>query len=284
MSGREKNLAIYESEPGSHLYKQRVSLESIQNEFLKFGFTPNQAKVYILLAKSGPKTAAEVYKTLSFPRTETYFILHSLQSRGIVTGTLNSPAIYAALPLEQSIVAIINAEKEKLNMLSKQAEELLDLWKQIPTFAAENTEHVSEKMQTLQGQPQIFTKVSNMISSAREEILIFGSIKDLSRFYHSDILDTLSNSIIKVRIVMSPAQTMPPFAKILDKKRIRLLPESSKDNQCFVIKDNEEILMFLRNTIQPPNDIFAMWSDSDALVDSMHRLFDYSWDDGVVSR
>jgi HTH-type transcriptional regulator, sugar sensing transcriptional regulator len=282
MAAKEKNLAIFDSEPGSHLYEHRIRLEKIRDELLKFGLTSNQAKVYIYLGKSGPKTAPEVFKTLGFPRTETYYILNTLQNRGIVTSDLSSPLRYSALPLEQTFSTLLDAEKEKLKVLSEQTKEISALWEQVPGFAVETAENTSEKLQMIQGQPQIFSKLGNMINSYNEEILIFGSVKDLSRLYHSNILDSLPNSILDVKIIISPANTMPAFAEKIDKKRIRLLPESKQDNQCFVIKDHDEIVIFLRNAIYPSNDIFAMWSDSKALVDSMHTLFDYSWNDGEV--
>lgn len=278
----EKNLAIFNSEPGSHMYEHKIHLDRIKNELLKFGLSQNQAKVYIYLGKFGSKTAPEVFKALDLPRTETYHILNTLQNRGIVTADLSSPVKYTALTLEQAILVLINAEKEKINVLSEQTEELADLWDQVPAFAVETTENISEKLQMVQGQPQIFTKISNMINSANEGILIFGSQKDLSRFYHSDIFDVLSNSILDVRVIVSPAKIMPAFAEKIDKKRIRLMPESKQDNQCFVIKDHDEILIFLRNATHPSNDIFALWSDSKALIDFTHRLFDYSWEDGEI--
>jgi HTH-type transcriptional regulator, sugar sensing transcriptional regulator len=282
MSVKEKNLAIFDSEPGSHLYEHRMRLEKIKDELLKFGLTSNQAKVYIYLGKSGPRTAPEVFKTLGFPRTETYYILNTLQNRGIVSSNLSSPVKYSALPLEQTFLALLDAEKEKIKALSQQTKEISALWEQIPAFTVETAGNDAEKLQMIQGQPQIFSKLGNMINNHKEEILIFGSIKDLSRLYHSNILDSLPNSILDLKIIVSPAKTMPAFAEKIDKRRIRLLPESKQDNQCFVIKDREEIVIFLRNAIYPSNDIFAIWSDSKALVDSMHKLFDYSWDDGEV--
>ncbi|MGI0086924.1 MAG: TrmB family transcriptional regulator [Nitrosotalea sp.] len=280
MSVKEKNLAVFDSEPGSHLYEHRIRLEKIKDELLKFGITSNQAKVYIYLGKCGSKTAPEVFKTLDLPRTETYYILNALQNRGIVSSDLSSPIRYSALPLEQTFLILLNAEKEKIKVLSAQTKEISDLWEQIPGFAVETTDNTSEKLQMIQGQPQIFSKLGNMINSHKEEILIFGSIKDISRLYHSNILDSLPNSILDVKIIISPAKIIPAFAEKIDKKRIRLLPESKQDNQCFVIKDREEIMLFLRNAVYPSNDIFAMWSDSKALIGSMHNLFNYSWDDG----
>src|SRR5689334_5573637 len=162
MLGKEKNLAVFDSEPGSHMYEHKVHLDRIKNELLKFGLSQNQAKVYIYLGKFGSKTAPDVFKALDLPRTETYHILNTLQNRGIVTADLSSPVKYTALPLEPAILTLINTEREKINVLSKQTEELSDLWDQVPAFAVETTDSNSEKLQMIQGQPQIFTKISNM--------------------------------------------------------------------------------------------------------------------------
>lgn len=282
LSREEKNVTVFDSEPGSQLYGHRMRLEKIKAELLKFGFTPNQAKVYIYLGKFGPKTAPEVFKALELPRTETYYIINSLQNRGIVTSELTTPIKYNAMSIEKTISLLIDAEKEKINALSKQTDVLAELWNEVPKFVIETNEDVKEKLQMIQGNPQIFSKISDLVNTSRSEILILGSIQDLSRFYHSGIFDILQNSILNVRIIVSPGQILPEFANIIDKKRIKVMPTSTEDNQCFVLKDNQEILMFLRNATHPSNDAFAVWSDSQPLIDAMHKLFVYSWDEAEV--
>lgn len=279
---KEKNLAIFDSEPGSHMYESRMKFEKIKSELLKFGLTQNQAKVYMYLGKYGPKTAPDVFKALGLPRTETYYIINTLQNRGIVTAELSIPTRYSALTIEKTLSILIDAEKEKINTLTKQQDEISELWNEIPATVIETNDDEKEKIQMLQGAPQIFTKISNMINNAKQEILILGSIKDLSKFYHSNIFDILPNSILNIKIIFSPAHILPEFVDKIDKRRMRLMPTSKADNQCFVLKDNREILMFLRNTTHPSNDIFAVWSDSKPLIDAMHNLFEYSWDESEV--
>ncbi|HJT10812.1 MAG TPA: helix-turn-helix domain-containing protein [Candidatus Nitrosotalea sp.] len=282
MSNRERNLAVFDSEPGSHLYEHKIRLEKIKSELMKFGLTQNQAKVYIFLGKFGPKTVPEIFKALDLPRTETYYIINVLQNRGVVTSELSTPIRYTALPIEKTISILIEAEKEKINSLSKQKEEISELWNEVPASVIERTEGEKEKLQMLQGNPQIFTKITNMVNTAREEILILGSVKDLSRFYHSNIFDTLPNAIFNNRIIIAPAQTLPDFVEKIDRRRMKVMPTSKDDNQCFVLKDHKEILMFLRNATHPSNDVFAVWSDSRPLIDAMHTLFDYSWEEAEV--
>ena len=281
--GEGIQINVFDAEQGNALYEQKEKMQQMTQELLKFGFAQNQAKVYIFLGKYGPKTASEVFKALQLPRSETYFILNLLQNKGIVTTEFSSPTKYYALSLEQTLSLLINTEQEKLNILTQKQEELKRLWDAIPSYTVEKNVSKNEKLQTIQGVECIYSKVKNLIETAKEEILIFCSEKDLSGFYHADILDMLTNSL-KVKIIVSPAEKTPSFFDELNKKIIRLLPTSSTENQCYIIKDNDEVLLFLRNTIHPSNNLFAVWSDSKSLTDSMHALFTYSWSNAKVCR
>jgi len=93
--------------------------EEIRNELLKFGLTSNQVKVFFYLGKFGSKTAIEISRSLRMPRTETYHLLSSLQSKGIVSSSFNHPTKFSSVPLDKAIVALINAESARLNSLKK---------------------------------------------------------------------------------------------------------------------------------------------------------------------
>lgn len=274
----EFQVGIFAAGEGSNLYDYKVKLEKIKGELVKFGLTQNQAKIYIYLGKYGAKTAPEVVKSLGMPRTETYFILNTLQNKGIVTAEFSSPTRYTALPIEQAMSTLINTEKENLNILARQEKEVTNLWKEIPTFAVETTEIRQDKLQTMEGTGQIHSKIKDMIRTAREQIIIFGSEKDISRFYHSEIIEMMFNSLIDARIIISPALRLPDFLSDLDKKKIRLIPEEESNNQCFVIKDSDEIMLFLRNATHPSHSVFAMWSNSKSLNEPLCKLFEYSWE------
>jgi HTH-type transcriptional regulator, sugar sensing transcriptional regulator len=273
---------VFEAEPGSAMYEHKMNLQRVTEELLKFGVTANQAKIYIYLGKYGPKTAPEVFRALQLPRTETYFILNTLQSRGIINAELSSPTRYSALPLGQALSTLVNAEKEKLDLLAQQKKELTKIWDNIPSYVIETNETKSEKLQMVQGTGLIHSKIKDMIRNAKEEVLIFGSEKDLSRFYHADIIDSLSESLLHVRIILSPAQRIPSFLSEVNKKIIKVMPDSPTDNQCFVIVDSKEILFFLRNATHASHNLFGLWADSKSLIDSMHSLFDYGWENAEV--
>jgi sugar-specific transcriptional regulator TrmB len=282
LSGLKESFAIFDSEQGSNLYEHKLKLDKVKNELLKFGLTPNQAKVYIYLGKYGSKTATEVFKALELPRTEAYHILKTLQNRGIITAEFSQPVRFSALSMEKTILTLVNAEKERVNILAEQESDLVELWNDIPTFMVETKETKTEKLQMLQGAPQIHSKIKEMFYNTREEFLIFCTEKDLSRFYHSDFIDMLGNSIVDVKFIISPAQRIPDFLDGINRTRIKIMPNSKTENQCFIVKDYTEVILFLRNANHPAHDVFAVWSDSRSMVDSMHMLFECAWEKSEV--
>jgi len=181
-TNEDLQISLFDAEPSSSLYEYRVRLEKIKEALLKFGLTPNQAKVYIFLGKYGPKTAPEVFKALGLPRTETYFILNTLERKGVITAELTSPTRYSALSIENMVLAIVNAEKEKINILAKQKNEVAEMWNDLPAFVVETNETKNDRLQMLEGSPQIHSKMFDMIKTAREQILILCTEKDISRF------------------------------------------------------------------------------------------------------
>src|SRR5712692_2619786 len=115
-----EQVTIFDSEPGSISYKNRIAADRLREALAEFGLSSNQSKILIFLGKFGSKTAPEISKALRIPRTETYHIINTLQSKGIVTTEFISPARYTAIPIEKALTAVLNMEREKLNSLSKQ--------------------------------------------------------------------------------------------------------------------------------------------------------------------
>jgi len=125
-----KQSTVSEQKPRLSLDNIEKSLGEIQDTLEKFGLTANQSKVYLFLGKNGTKTATEVFQALKLPRTETYQILSSLQSKGIVSAIVGHPVKFTAIEVSEAISSIINSEKQKIKKLEKQKEELIELWQQ----------------------------------------------------------------------------------------------------------------------------------------------------------
>lgn len=258
-------------------YFNDENFDEIKNELLKFQLTPNQIKVFFYLGKFGSKTANEISKNLDIPRTETYHLLTTLQSKGVILVSFEHPIRFSALQIQKAIFALIHAESERLHALKKSEPVLMKLWGKIPT-ASENFDDVQEeRLQVLRGGNQINTKIIDMISNAKKEFLIFGCEKDLLKFYHANFLDTLKNQSIDYKILSSTNEKSLYIFDDVDKSKVKRLCSTVKENLCFLIKDNNEVLFFIKNASNNNREITAMWTNSETMIYSKLLLFKNTW-------
>lgn len=277
MKDEMQQITIFDSSTNMSSLDYKASLDKLKDKLAKFGLTANQCKVYIYLGKYGSKTAPEVCRTLNLPRTETYHLLTTLQNRGIVKATFQHPIRFTALPLKEATWILVNAEKERVNTLESQEKDLQELWDTIPEFQKEPEEIKEDQFQMLQGQNQIQAKIKEMINGSKEEFLVLGSEKDFLKFYHSDFFEPLEKGGVDLKLLTSCSdKTMYIFDEV-ERNKVRKLPSEIEDNVCFLIKDNRELLFFIKNFSQAAQQVMAVWTDSYAMIHSMMLLFNNTW-------
>jgi sugar-specific transcriptional regulator TrmB len=251
-STKDVELTIFNSDPGSKLYEYK-------------------------LGKYGSKTSPEVCGALKLPRTETYNVLNALLNRGIIISEFQHPTRYTALPMDKAILTMVNAAQENVNDLAKKEIDLAKLWNKIPSFTDEENETHAEKFQMLQGTTRIHNKMKEMISNTKNEFKMLCSENDLSKFYYSDFLEILGSLPSDLKLIISPTKKIPRYIRAIDETKIRILPNNNVENQCFMVKDNDEVLIYLRNNETTSRNAFAFWTNTGSLVRSMRNLFQYSW-------
>ena len=278
---KESELTLFNSSQETNFYEYKADIEKICEGLEKFGLRRNQARVFMYLGKYGPKTSREVGKALNMPRTETYGILNSLINLGIITSKLEHPTKFTALPMNKAISVMMQAAHEDLKKLEKKEIELTKLWNKIPSTSVDTVSETEEKFQMLKGWTRINNKIKELITSCGSECNILCTDRDLSRLYYSNFIERLSSLPFETKIVVSPSQKLPDYIRMIEQSKIRILPQSEVDNQCFIIKDSSEVLLLLRNVEWPSRNLFAFWTDASSLVKSMKFLFHYSWNNAL---
>jgi sugar-specific transcriptional regulator TrmB len=272
----EMQVTIFDSTSDSRLYEHKLSIDKLRDELSKFGLTTNQCKVYIFLGKYGAKTAPEVCKALKLPRTETYHLLTTLQNKGIVSATFQHPIKFSAEPLTKAIWALVNAEKERVNTLEKQEKDIVQLWDSIPQFNTK-ADAKEDKFQMLQGTNQIHSKIKEMITNTKKEFLVLGSEKDYLKFYHSDFFEPMDKRNINLKLLTSSSEKSLYIFDEIERSKVRRMSDTIKENLCFITKDEEEMIFFIKNASQSSPEMNAIWTDSLSMVYSMKMLFDSIW-------
>lgn len=271
------NVASLDSIQDSMPYDHEMLFEKIKTELSKFGLTPNQSKVFLYLEKYGSSTATQISKVLKVPRTETYHLLTNLQNKGIVSATFQHPIKFTALPLDKAIGALINAEKERVKNLENQEKSLVELWGALPSFKVNKEEIKDGRFQMLQGINQMSGKIKEMVTSAKDTIQVLASEKDFMKFYHTGYLEWIRDSKADVQLVSSSSdKTAYIFdGTLIDK--VKRMPLKVKEDLCFIIKDDEQAILFMKNTNEASQNILAMWTDSYSMVYTLKLLFTYVW-------
>lgn len=258
-------------------YDYEMLIEKLKIELSKFGLTSNQSKVFLFLEKSGSSTATQVSKSLKIPRTETYHLLTNLQNRGIVLASFQHPIKFAALALDKAIGVLINAEKERVKQLENQEKGLVELWSAIPGYDIKQESVKDGKFQILQGANQMNSKIGDMINNTQNSIKMLASEKDFMKFYHSGFLDRIQESEIESQLISSSSKSTPYIFKGKLKDKTKKMPLKIKEELCFIVKDNDELLLFMTSPNKPSQDILAMWTDSVSMVYTLKLLFSYIW-------
>jgi len=276
MIDHEKSLSKFFNETDYSSTKFVESFEKLMTLLLNFGFSEFEAKIFIFLGKYGTKTAHEIKNSLNIPRSEAYRILNRLQSKGIVFVTFEQPMTYAALLPKQAIEIILEQEMQRMKELKILQKKFLEMWDNMPEFKLEEKVKKENKFQILQGVKQINSKISKVASDSKKEFLILGSQNDFIRFYQEDVLDDLFKSKANIKILSSNLEKIKYIFKGKNKNNIRPILDETWKQQCFVIKDREEIVFFMNET-NKKEDLLATWTDSDSMINSLSMLFDLMW-------
>ena len=254
----------------------KTNFEEVRDALVSFGLTPNQSKVFFYLGKIGAKTASDIAKAVNIPRSETYHLLTALQNKGIVEASFQHPIQFTALSIKDAVNLLISTETERLNKLKKSGPELEQMWEKIPGATSNEEEENEEKFKVLQGGNQVNSKIFDMILNSKKECRVLGSEKDFIKFYHANFLDALEEQKIDFKLLTSITEKSKGILDNIDKTKIKKLSSSVKENLCFLIKDDDEVLFFIKNEGNN-KEMRAIWTNSETIIYSKALLFNNLW-------
>ncbi len=254
----------------------RTDYEEVKEYLVSFGLTPNQIKVFFYLGKIGSKTASDIAKAVTVPRSETYHLLTALQNKGIVEASFQHPIKFSALPIKKAVKILIDTEIERLNKLKKSGPELEKIWEKIPGNESNIEDGDEEKFKVLQGGNQVNSKIFDMILNAKKECRILGSEKDFMKFYHANFLDALEENSLDYKLLTPITKKSKYIFENINKSKIKKLCSTVKGNLCFLIKDDDEVLFFIKNEGNN-KEMRAIWTNSETIIYSKSLLFNNIW-------
>jgi sugar-specific transcriptional regulator TrmB len=264
--------------------------ETIKNTLKYVGLTEKEVQVYIFLAKFGVLKGGEIAKQTKTNKAEIYRILKSLQRKGIVESTLESPARFTAVPFEKVLDSSIKAKQDEAAQIEKTKEEILAYWKNISRIKIEPS---LEKFVVIEGNIKINQKISQMITETKNQLSTIITVPGLLRADQFGLFEPILIHLspkIQVRFLTDlSGPSSDKIEKLLKRLRkptlnltVRRICSGLQLSPRMIIKDGEEAVFFISPRINESitgQDEVALWTNCKELVRSFAKIFEEMWHD-----
>lgn len=250
--------------------------QKLETGLASMGLTPNEAKIYIFLAKKGARKASEIAKLLNLPRTETYNLLGSLQKKGLVSSTIHYPVMFIAVPLDNALNTLLGTEKQRLVSFERQSQDLLDVWSSIANHEVTHEEINEEKFQILEGSNSVYRRINDIVSSAGKEVIVMGDQKQLVRLYHNGVTDHFQSLTAKGVGVKILTSSEPGHEMLEEIEMCELRTLAQPNTMHYVVVDKTKLLLFIKDN-SDGNTLSAIFTDCESLVRCISCLFEELW-------
>lgn len=261
--------------------------EQVLKTLQDLGLTRLDSQVYIYLAKKGSLKGADISKGLKVQKWPLYRCLKHLQSKGIVTATLEHPARFSAVSFDKVVDIFVKVMMAEAQRIQESKNELLAKWQAISVGESADT---STKFSVIEGRGNIYSKIMQMIKETKTRLSTISTIKGLLRADQFGLFDVVSSHTSKInyrvltQISMQEVHAVEGLLNEVKKANVKfeartpdlglnLFPE-------MVIRDDEETVFF----ISPLTDRQAteqgdvcLWTDCKSLVQAMATVFEDLW-------
>jgi sugar-specific transcriptional regulator TrmB len=215
--------------------------------------------------------------------------LKSLQKRGLIESTLESPTRFLAVPFETALDMFAKAKRDEAILIEESAKDLLNDWQKISKPILESS---IEKFVVINGTRKIYHKISNMINETKSQLCSIITIHELLKAEQMCVFDNVFNNSLSSKIQFrfltdvsnQNAKTIrtlwakipPTGVKVKGRNPelgLRLSPR-------MVIRDKQEIIFSITpktdSKVQRQDDVF-LWTNCQSIIQSFTSVFEELW-------
>jgi sugar-specific transcriptional regulator TrmB len=266
-----------------------LSQERVLKTLSDLGLTRLDSQVYIYLAKRGPQKGKEISKALKVQKQQLYRSLKKLQSKAIVSATLEHPARFSAVSFEKVLDLFIRAKLEEAQNIQHDKTELLSSWQAIPIEEAPDT---SARFMVIEGRNIIYSRIEQMINETKSQLSIISTVSGLARADQFGLLDAGFKHPLRSKVQFrflthlseQNVSTMKALLKETPKAELRFeVRNPNLGLRLFprmVIRDEEEVVFFITPKVDraiSEQDNVCLWTNCKSLVHSFLAMFEELW-------
>ncbi len=251
------------------------------------GFDLADAQVYVFLAKRGAQKASSVYQALKMNKQQLYPCLKKLQSKGIVTSSVEHPAKFSAIPFEQVLDLFIKAKMEEARSISQKKQEILANWQTLQISEGSGT----GRFTVIEGRKYIYSRIQQMVKETTSQLSCIFSVAGLVRIDQFGLFQSIAENIkpkIQFRFLTELSDdnknAMKNLLREIDELRISCVGRIPQIGLPLfprvVIRDDQEAIFFISPRTETPSteqDDVGLWTNCFSLVCAFKGIFDQLW-------
>jgi sugar-specific transcriptional regulator TrmB len=253
------------------------------------GLTRLDSQVYIYLSKRGPQKGKEISKALKVEKQPLYRSLKKLQSKAIVSATLERPARFSAVSFEEVLDLFIRAKLEEAQNIQHDKTQLLSSWQAIQVGEAPDT---SAKFMVIEGRNIIYSRIKQMINETKSQLSIISTVSGLARADQFGLLDAGFKHPLRSKVQFrflthvteQNVNTIKALLKETPKAELRFeIRTPNLGLRLFprmVMRDEEEVVFFITPKVDgsmSEQDNVCLWTNCKSLVHSFLAMFEELW-------
>jgi HTH-type transcriptional regulator, sugar sensing transcriptional regulator len=259
--------------------------DQVLNTLTSLGLSRLDSQVYIYLSKKGPQKGKEISKALQIQKQQLYRSLKYLQSKGIVSSTIEHPARFSAVPFDKVVDIFIRTKMAEAQNIQANKDQILVHWKAI-TITEQGD--AASKFNVIQGRGPALAKAAQMVTNAKSSVSIISSFGGLLRADQFGVFSSLDKGDylpeVSFRLLVEDSKNNVSSEKLINqldsKKKVELrIAEANLNLPWLVIRDDEEILFFINheNELETQQEDTCLWTDCKSLVLAFTAFFGDFW-------
>lgn len=247
----------------------------LQKSLQTLGLSENQSKVYIASLQLGHDTVLNIAKMANLKRPTVYLILDDLEGLGLISKTKKGTKTLFKAEKPERLRTDIRMKEEVADEIIPSLNAIYNLDPEKPNIKI--AEGISGVKSVYNG---LFTYLSN---HPREELLIFGSLKDASRHFETEVVDNFYRNMRRSRNKVRELGNDDHATRKYYRTSFKLNPQHSirliRSEGVFSQTDN----MLYGNTLiifSVREHIFATTIESANIAGTYRTLFNMAWKAG----
>ncbi len=261
--------------------------ETLINYLIKLGLSIYEAKTYISLIESGPKSASELGFLSGVPRPKVYGAIKSLERKGLAKITPGNPLLFSASQPDKQLSKAVEKMRNEVKMC-EDAINTISLKYETSKYVRKRTPQEMGNIWPISDRGEALKRFKDLTSEAEHTINIVTTRNGILRLYKTGIeyLDAAALRGVEIRL-LAPFEERDRHIVEELKDIVLIRPLENISKASLITFDSKRILFFevYPDDLNPKlgNDK-GFWTENANLTTLEDKLFQEIWNRNPMRR